>query len=189
MTIVLVNILLFTNSLIGLANDSSLEISILDGQISEAQLSEIQNLWDLLPEGLGEEFVSSGYQIFITNQELEKMEKFKGTFRGKICAIFDLSEKRIILENSKNGRKAILHEVGHFVYNQNFVFGETSEQLALFYKWISAYESEGGVTKYGKTNAIEGFAEAFNQTLRCESKTSEKFSDSFLVVQELLNRY
>lgn len=182
-------VLFFKTTCVGLASNNSLPISILDGQVSEAQLSEIQTFWELLPEGLREDFCSSGYQILITNQELETMEKFRGTFSGKICAIFDLSENRIILENSKNGRKAILHEIGHYVYNQNFVFGQTQEQFDLFYKWISVYDSEGGVTKYGKVNAIEGFAEAFDQALRYESKTKKKFPDSLLFIQELLKRY
>lgn len=98
-----------------------------------------------------------------------------------ICALTNPPEGEIWIEDSRNGSNAIIHEVGHYVAcsNETLSWDATSE-------WYDIWEEESNkISKYAGTNAMEGFAEAFDQCILDPESFQKRCPKSYIYITSI----
>lgn len=131
------------------------DIAKFDSGVKESGVVEVNDYIGLMPSDLVDKFCLDGYTVEITSGRLEDID-YISALDILVCGLFEPSTKRIVVEDSKNGRKSVLHEFGHYLYSL------IMDDPSTFSSWIYAYKVDAGVSEYGKTNDVEGFAEAFS---------------------------
>lgn len=89
----------------------------LEGEVLKEEYETMIGHYSLIPVDIREHFQLAGWKIILIDQELE--ETYYPEFSHlSICGVFDSGKATIYLENSPNGLKAVIHEVGHYIDNQ-----------------------------------------------------------------------
>lgn len=145
-----------------------------DGDISDKILNYAYNYWYLIPENIREDFKENNWTIVLTTESISKM--VNTTY--KVSGVTLTDEKRIIIEGTQSCiRRALIHEVGHYIdYRDSFIsrqsdfkkrFDENGQKL-------KEYNSNYTDINYG---VEEYFAELYNEAFVGNSVTKFVFKD------------
>lgn len=127
----------------------------LNGNILKQYYDLAISRYMLIPENVRKKLQESGWKLTLTTEQLEDTW-FSHLKNILVCAGTHEGLCEIRLENSQNGAKAVVHEMGHFV--QTFMTQDD------FTEWENIYAAENGnMTKYAKSSSWEAFAECFEE--------------------------
>lgn len=134
------------------------EYSFVDviGEVSETNYNRLMKNYCKIPENVREAYQLDGWRLSISTEHLEDTW-FAGWGYSAIASGYDDSIKEIRVEDTKNGTNAVAHEIGHYVDGKLGYISNTDE-------WQDIWKQEI-TSKYGKISPLEGFAEAFEQTI------------------------
>lgn len=148
------------------------------GGVSEANYNRMIANYCKIPENVRESYQLDGWHLSISTEHLEDTW-FAGWGYSAIASGYDSVVKEIRVEDTKNGANAVAHEIGHYVDGKLSYISGTEE-------WKNIWETEI-TSQYGTTSALEGFAEAFEQSIYNPKSYSKRCPQSFQFITEHLN--
>lgn len=153
------------------------EYSFVDviGDVSETNYNWMMANYCKIPENVREAYQLDGWCLSISTEHLEDTW-FAGWGYSAIASGYDSAIKEIRVEDTKNGSNAVVHEIGHYVDGKLGYISGTEE-------WKNIWEKET-TSRYGATSALEGFAEAFEQSIYNPKSYSKKCPQSYQFITQ-----
>ena len=153
------------------------EYSFVDviGDVSEVNYNRMMTNYCKIPENVREAYQLDGWRLSISTEDLEDTW-FAGWGYSAIASGYDSAIKEIRVEDTKNGSNAVVHEIGHYVDGKLGYISGTEE-------WKNIWEKEI-TSRYGVTSALEGFAEAFEQSIYNPKSYSKRCPQSYQFITE-----
>lgn len=153
------------------------EYSFVDviGDVSEVNYNRMMVNYCKIPENVREAYQLDGWCLSISTEHLEDTW-FAGWGYSAIASGYDSAIKEIRVEDTKNGSNAVVHEIGHYVNGKLGYISGTEE-------WKNIWEKET-TSRYGATSALEGFAEAFEQSIYNPKSYSKKCPQSYQFITQ-----
>lgn len=148
------------------------------GDVSETNYNSMMTNYCKIPENVRDAYQLDGWHLSISTEHLEDTW-FAGWGYGAIASGYDDSIKEIRLEDTQNGSNAVVHEIGHYVDGKLGYISGTEE-------WKNIWEKET-TNRYGATSALEGFAEAFEQSIYNPKSYSKRCPQSYQFIMEHMN--
>lgn len=148
------------------------------GDVSETNYNRMMTNYCKIPENVRESYQLDGWHLSISTEHLEDTW-FAGWGYSAIASGYDSTVKEIRVEDTKNGANAVVHEIGHYVDGKLGYISGTEE-------WKNIWETEI-TSHYGTTSALEGFAEAFEQSIYNPQSYSKRCPQSYQFITEHLN--
>lgn len=148
------------------------------GDVSENNYNRMMTNYCKIPENVREAYQLDGWRLSISTENLEDTW-FAGWGYSAIASGYDSALKEIRVEDTKNGSNAVVHEIGHYVDGKLGYISGTEE-------WKSIWEKET-TSRYGTTSALEGFAEAFEQSIYNPKSYSKRCPQSYQFIMEHMN--
>ena len=145
------------------------------GDVSETNYSRMMTNYCKIPENVREAYQLDGWRLSISTEHLEDTW-FAGWGYSAIAGGYDSAVKEIRVEDTKNGANAVVHEIGHYVDGKLGYISGTEE-------WKTIWETET-TSHYGTTNVLEGFAEAFKQSICNPQIYSTRCPQSYRFIME-----
>ena len=133
------------------------EYSFVDiiGDVSETNYNRMMSNYCKIPENIRESYQLDGWRLSISTEHLE--DTWFAGWNIPVASGYDEALKEIRVEDTKNGSNAVVHEIGHYVDGKLGYISNTEE-------WQDIWKQET-TSKYGNSSPLEGFAEAFEQTI------------------------
>lgn len=133
------------------------EYSFVDviGDVSETNYNRMMSNYCKIPENIRESYQLDGWRLSISTEHLE--DTWFAGWNIPVASGYDEALKEIRVEDTKNGSNAVAHEIGHYVDGKLGYISNTEE-------WQDIWKQET-TSKYGNSSPLEGFAEAFEQTI------------------------
>ena len=148
-----------------------------DAELSLYEARILRKNFEKIPEDVKQHFFESGYEVKVVSYELEDIVPSK---EWEVCGVYKDRSAEILLEDTKYGCAAIIHEFGHYV---SHAFGKVENSA----NWIAVWEAEP-ISDYGNTSAEEGFAAAYSAYYKNEKKFSKTHPKSANCVQILSHK-
>ena len=156
------------------------EYSFVDviGEVSETNYNKLMENYCKIPGNVREAYQLDGWRLSISTEHLEDTW-FAGWGYSAIASGYDDSIKEIRVEDTKNGANAVVHEIGHYVDGKLGYISDTEE-------WQNIWKQET-TSKYGNSSPLEGFAEAFEQTVYNSTTYKKKCPQSYQFILNCMN--
>lgn len=148
------------------------------GDVSETNYNRMMTNYCKIPENVREAYQLDGWRLSISTEHLEDTW-FAGWGYSAIASGYDSAIEEIRVEDTKNGSNAVVHEIGHYVDGKLGYISGTED-------WKNIWEKET-TSHYGATSALEGFAEAFEQSIYNPKSYSQRCPQSYQFITEHLN--
>lgn len=145
------------------------------GDVSETNYNRMMINYCKIPENVREAYQLDGWHLYISTEHLEDTW-FAGCGYSTIASGYDSAIEEICVEDTKNGSNAVVHEIGHYVDGKLGYISGTEE-------WKNIWEKEI-TSRYGVTSALEGFAEAFEQSIYNPKSYSKRCPQSYQFITE-----
>lgn len=176
-----------TNSSGSSSSNSSSSSTVVDGCITrgnctDSQWSKVISYWYQVPSGLRNSFISSGWQMFVTNDDFWTAQGFGG---WSIAGLTVYTEKMIYIHPDYMRSITVAHEMGHYldwVYNYP---SQTDEFMNLFNLEKDGFIEYDNYENESKWNTREYFA-----TIACQlflaPNTESSAPQSFAYVRQYM---
>ena len=149
------------------------------GTVKDIWVEKADYMLNKLPENVLDHFVDSGYHFYITDEEIAQTE-YDGMFEH-VAGVTRYGKYIKIEDRQYAIDEALLHEFGHFVFDECGNWNRR-DMLDAFYQDVSN-AALMDIT-YGLDDAGEFYAEVFQKYVKNPEETGKIFPNLTLIIQE-----